>query len=207
MIPTSRITTITLFLFIFPLSVEIKNTIQNRQCTSSLATGYHFTGPLALRHRLSSALPKYFFHYNTSHFPTSIFLCVKMKIIFQIHQTPDVYIYRFFRKESRPNPIVTMGLFIDGWHKSQNDPMRCVKKLPLLLMVRLQNFSISLLRFHKEEFISCSGFSILSMRYPIPMCVWIYCTPFFSGSSFFRSVAIKTLREATSFSAQRPQIC
>ncbi len=125
------------------------------------------------------------FSYNTSHFPTSIFLCVKMKIIFQIHQTPDVYIYRFFRKESRPNPIVTMGLFIDGWHKSQNDPMRCVKKLPLLLMVRLQNFSISLLRFHKEEFISCSGFSILSMRYPIPMCVWIYCTPFFSGSSFF----------------------
>lgn len=148
-----------------------------------------------------------FFHYNTSHFPTSIFLCVKMEIIFQIHQTPDVYIYRFFRKESRPNPIVTMGLFIDGWHKSQNDPMRCVKKLPLLLMVRLQNFSISLLRLHKEEFISCSGFSILSMRYPIPMCVWIYCTPFFSSSSFFRSVAIKTLREATSFSEQRPQIC
>ena len=30
---------------------------------------------------------------------------------------------------------------------------------------------------------------------------------FFSGSSFFRSVAIKTLREATSFSEQRPQIC
>ena len=67
--------------------------------------------------------------------------------------------------------------------------------------------SVSLLRLHKEEFVSCSGFSILSMRYPIPMCVWIYCTPFFSGSSFFRSVAIKTLREATSFSEQRPQIC
>ena len=62
-------------------------------------------------------------------------------------------------------------------------------------------------RLHKEEFVSYSGFSILSMRYPIPMCVWIYCTPFFSGSSFFRSVAIKTLREATSFSEQRPQIC
>ena len=62
-------------------------------------------------------------------------------------------------------------------------------------------------RLHKEEFVSCSGFSILSMRYPIPMCVWIYCTPFFSSSSFFRSVAIKTLREATSFSEQRPQIC
>ena len=62
-------------------------------------------------------------------------------------------------------------------------------------------------RLHKEEFVSYSGFSILSMRYPIPMCVWIYCTPFFSSSSFFRSVAIKTLREATSFSEQRPQIC
>ena len=28
----------------------------------------------------------------------------------------------------------------------------------------------------------------------------MYCTPFFSGSSFFRSVAIKTRREAISFS-------
>ena len=50
-------------------------------------------------------------------------------------------------------------------------------------------------------------FSILSMRYPMPICVWMYCTPFFSGSSFFRNVAIKTLREATSLSEHRPQIC
>ena len=34
------------------------NTISNRQCTSFHATGCHFTGPLALRHRLSSALLK-----------------------------------------------------------------------------------------------------------------------------------------------------
>ena len=106
------------------------------------------------------------------------------------------------RQIERAERIIT----IPG-HKSQNDPMRCVKKLPLLLMVRLQDFSISLLQLHKEEFISCSVFSILSMRYPIPICVWMYCVPFFSGSSFFRSVAIKTLREATSFSEHRPQIC
>ena len=33
-----------------------KKTLPNRQCISFHATGYHFTGPVALRHRLSPAL-------------------------------------------------------------------------------------------------------------------------------------------------------
>ena len=42
---------------------------------------------------------------------------------------------------------------------------------------------------------------------PIPICVCIYWSPFLSGSSFLRNVAINTLSEATSFCEQLPQIC
>ena len=50
-------------------------------------------------------------------------------------------------------------------------------------------------------------YSIRSIRYPIPICVCIYWSPFLSGSSFFRNVAINTLSEATSFCEQFPHIC
>ena len=50
-------------------------------------------------------------------------------------------------------------------------------------------------------------YSIRSIRYPIPICVCIYWSPFLSGSSFLRNVAINTLNEATSFCEQLPQIC
>ena len=48
---------------------------------------------------------------------------------------------------------------------------------------------------------------ILSIRYPIPICVCIYCMPSLSGCNFFRNVAINTLSDATSFSSELPQIC
>ena len=37
-----------------------KKALPNRQCTSFHATGCHFTGPIALRHSLSTALPRIF---------------------------------------------------------------------------------------------------------------------------------------------------
>jgi len=44
-------------MYLMKLYFTIKKALPNRQCTSFHATGCHFTGPLALRPRLSSGLP------------------------------------------------------------------------------------------------------------------------------------------------------
>ena len=49
-------------------------------------------------------------------------------------------------------------------------------------------------------------YSTLIIRYPTPICVWIYCGDSSPFSIFFRKVAIKTLRDATSFSQLLPHI-
>ena len=49
--------------------------------------------------------------------------------------------------------------------------------------------------------------STFIMRYPTPMCVWIYWGEPGSFSNFLRRVAINTRNEATSFSQLLPQIC
>ena len=49
-------------------------------------------------------------------------------------------------------------------------------------------------------------YSTFIIRYPTPTCVWIYWTESEFFSSFLRSVAINTLKEATSFSQLCPQI-
>ena len=44
-------------MYLMKLYFTIKKALPNRQCTSFHATGCHFTGPVALRPRLSSGLP------------------------------------------------------------------------------------------------------------------------------------------------------
>ena len=51
-----------------------------------------------------------------------------------------------------------------------------------------------------------AAYSTFIIRYPIPICVWIYCGEFGSDSSFLRSDAMKTRRDATSLSQLLPQI-
>ena len=63
-IPISRMPAITLFPFFF-LSFSFhscykKTALLNKQCLLLSATGYHFTGSVALRRRLSSVLPQMF---------------------------------------------------------------------------------------------------------------------------------------------------
>ena len=49
-------------------------------------------------------------------------------------------------------------------------------------------------------------YSTFIIRYPTPICVCIYCGESGSASSFLRSVAMNTRREATSLSQLLPQI-
>jgi len=58
--------------------IEKEYALPNRQCTSFHAAGCHFTGPVALRLRLSSDLPIILF-------PLS--LCKKLNFIIRLHHT------------------------------------------------------------------------------------------------------------------------
>ena len=49
-------------------------------------------------------------------------------------------------------------------------------------------------------------YSTLIIRYPTPICVWIYCGESSVGSNFLRNVAINTRKEAISVSQFLPQI-
>ena len=56
-----------------------------------------------------------------------------------------------------------------------------------------------------ESHCGCTLTYTFSILYPMPICVWIYCGESGLDSSFLRSVAIKTRREATSLSQELPQ--
>lgn len=56
-----------------------------------------------------------------------------------------------------------------------------------------------------ESHCGCTLAYTFSILYPMPICVWIYCGESGLDSSFLRSVAIKTRREATSLSQELPQ--
>ena len=92
-----------------------KKTLSNRQCTSFHVTGCHFTGPVALRRRLSSALPIVLLQFLN--------LCRILSLLYShilLHTRkifPSVFSHYYLNKEKNTGINQMSFLSKRHWHK------------------------------------------------------------------------------------------